>query len=326
MRISTLQSGGLITNYLCTSQCKHCLYSSSPRRAKDYISGDTAAVLFEKIKEMGCTSVHIGGGEPFLNFNGLKEVLRTSQKVGMGIDYVETNSSWFKNHQQACDLLEELKELHLETLLISISPFHNEFIPFNKVKGVIKSCQAVGIKVFPWIYDFYQDLETFSDSRPHPLSEYVAHFGPNYLKKVFKKYWIHPGGRALTSLPGLYRKKDPWILLKHSMPCCELTNTSHFHFDCYGNYIPGLCSGFQIDYRDLGGDIAEKDYPYLHLLYSKGLDGFYRLASEEFGFIPEEKYASRCHLCLEIRRFLVLEKNMEIKEFGPKQFYEESNL
>jgi hypothetical protein len=35
--IKNLRSGGLITNYFCTSSCGHCLYNCSPRWEKQYI-------------------------------------------------------------------------------------------------------------------------------------------------------------------------------------------------------------------------------------------------------------------------------------------------
>ena len=204
-------------------------------------------------------------------------------------------------------------------------PFHNEYIPFYKVKGVIAACQDVGVSVFPWIYEFYDEIDSFPDDRPHPFSQYEKAFGPRYLRRVFQKYWIHPGGRALTACLKLYGQKNTQNLVKDNTPCIELTNTSHFHFDLYGNYIPGLCSGIQIHYRhlDRGKSISKVDYPFLHVLYTRGIKGFYQLAVEEFGFAPKEKYTSKCHLCLEIRRFLVIEKGLEINEFGPKGFYEE---
>ena len=323
LHISYLQSGGLIANYHCSSQCRHCLYSSSPKRDKEYIQKETAANLFKKIKSLGCYSLHIGGGEPFLNTKGLKAVLKAAQEENMQIEYVETNSSWYKNHDSACHVLEDLQESGLSRVLVSISPFHNEYIPFYKVKGVIAACRDTGVSVFPWIYDFYNDIDSFPDDQTNPLSQYIETFGSHYLKKVFQKYWIHPGGRALTSFTDLYGKKNAEHIIEDTTPCIELANTSHFHFDLYENYIPGLCSGTQIHSEDMGHPLPENRYPFLHVLYNKGINGLYQIAAEEFGFVPKEKYVSKCHLCLDIRRFLVLEKEREINEFGPKGFYNE---
>jgi len=68
--ISRLHSGGLITSYYRTSSCAHCLYGCSPRWPKDYIDRETVTRNADKIKSLGCTSIHIGGGEPFPNLEG----------------------------------------------------------------------------------------------------------------------------------------------------------------------------------------------------------------------------------------------------------------
>lgn len=323
LTISRLQSGGLITNYHCSSKCMHCLYASSPKRTKEYIDKDNAAALFKKAMAMGCYSLHIGGGEPLLNTGGLKQVLQAAGEQGMSIEYVETNSSWFKDHDSSCQTLEDLKQNGLATLLVSISPFHNEYIPFKKVKGVMAACRETGVSVFPWISEFYNDIHHFPDDIPHPFSEYVDQYGKNYLKRVVSKYRIHPGGRALTAFRHLYGQKKTGRIADDPTPCIELTNTSHFHLDLNGNYIPGLCSGFQIDYRDLGSPLADDRYRFLNLLYQKGIKELYRIATEEFGFVPQETYTSKCHLCLDIRRFLVTVKKIPGNELGPKEFYKE---
>ena len=89
----------------------------------------------------------IGGGEPFLNLDGLKMVVETALSLGMDIKYVETNSSWYRNIDSACQILSSPREIGLTALLISISPFHKEYIPFYKVKGVIETCNVVNCEI-----------------------------------------------------------------------------------------------------------------------------------------------------------------------------------
>ena len=131
LSISHLLSGGLITNYYCSSTCRHCLYRCSRRLPAEYISAETARVNLETVRELGCRTVHIGGGEPLLKTDGVASVLEVANQVGVHIDYVETNSSWYRNYDAACAVLEELSDRGLSTLLISISPFHNEHIRFD---------------------------------------------------------------------------------------------------------------------------------------------------------------------------------------------------
>ncbi len=326
LTIRTLSSGGVLSNYYCSSRCGHCLYASSPRWEKDYLSEDLALKLFTRIKELGCASVHIGGGEPFLNLPGLKRVLQVALEIGMAVEYIETNSSWFKDEDSAADTLKTIRDLGVPTLLISISPFHNEYIPFYKVKGVVKACAWAGISVFPWVQGFLNDLKSFPDHIPHPFSEYEQQFGADYLKILPSRYWIHLGGRAFDTFRKVIKKNPLTDLLLFKQGCFELEDVSHFHFDPYGNYIPGMCSGVCIDYQDLGSPLSESKYPFITLLYNQGPTGLYERAVEEFGFQPRSHYISKCELCQDIRGFLVLQKQVSTREFGPKQFYVESTV
>lgn len=321
LSLHRLSSGGVITNYYCSSQCGHCLYSSSPRWEKKYLEPGLAREIFGTIRRMGCRSVHIGGGEPFLNFGGLKDVLRAAQAEGVDIEYVETNSSWYKDSGQAREMLLQLPGLGAGTLLISISPFHNEHIPFAKVKGVMDVCADAGVDVFPWVQGFSADIDSFPDDVPHKMAEYEERFGGDYLRKIPNRYWVHLGGRAFKTFGKVFKQRDVDTYIHTINGCIELEEVSHFHFDLYGNFVPALCSGISIDYRDLGKGLEEEKYPFITLLYNKGPAALYRVAVEEYGFEPQAKYISKCHLCHDIRRFLVIEKGVGTNEFGPRQFY-----
>lgn len=322
LTISNLSSGGIITNYYCTSKCKHCLYGCSPKWEKQYISKDTALDNFKKIRSLGCHSVHIGGGEPFLNVEGLKDVVRAANEAGVGIQYIETNSSWFKDIEQASSVLKEVKSLGVDTLLISISPFHNEHIPFYKVKGVMSACRNTGVSIFPWIDDFYEDINSFDDSTTHSLDEYASKFGENYIMNIPLRYWIHYGGRVIQFYKDYVPLKEIDDIIFSATRCSELADTSHFHMDLFDHYVPGLCSGISIHRDDLGQPLSEEKYPAIHILYTKGIGAFYGYAMKNYGFQPtEKKYMNKCHLCFDIRKFLVANHDEHKHEFAPEEFY-----
>ncbi len=320
--IENLLSGGLITNYDCTSLCRHCLYNCGPHREQDYIEEETIRESYKKIRTLRCPSIHIGGGEPFLNISGLKTVLEIARQENIRIEYVETNSSWYTAPNSARKILESLKQSGLTTLLISISPFHNEHIAFWKVKGVIKTCEELGISIFPWMLDFYKDIESFDEIATHGLSEYEKKFGQEYLSSIRSRYWVHLGGRAVKLFEKSLQKKDPEaIMAEASGGCVELVNTDHFHLDLYGNYIPGFCSGLAIQSNDLGNELVPERYPILCTLFAEGIQGFFDFAQSRYGFTTQKSFVSKCHLCLEIRSFLVNEKNLKTHELQPKGFY-----
>ena len=322
--IDRLQSGGVITNYFCTSSCGHCLYFCGPKRQKDYIEKWMLVQIIEKIRSLGCRSIHIGGGEPFLNLGGLKMVVETCRSANIGTEYVETNSSWYKGLNSACEILSSLKERGLSALLVSMSPFHNEHIPFFKVKGVIDACNTVGISVFPWISDFHSEIDAFDDRKTHALAEYENRYGSGYMMRLPSRYWIHPGGRALKTYSRISRL-TPYdeILSSNQGGCRELMDVSHFHFDQFGNYIPGLCSGLALHYTDLGSVATPEKYPFFHILFRGGVAHLLKFVSDEYGFTPTKGYISKCHLCFEIRRYLVIDKGIKAREFQPNDFYEQ---
>ena len=171
--------------------------------------------------------------------------------------------------------------------------------------------------------DFYPDIDAFDDRGMHPMKEYTDRYGPRYLKELSSRYWIHFGGRALDTFSKVLEMR-PYqeILSSNQGGCFELGNVSHFHFDLFGSYIPGLCSGLSIHRDDLGHDLSAEQYPLLRTLFFRGITGLLVLASDQHGFKPSARYLSKCHLCLDLRRYLVLDRGAEYAELQPLAFYE----
>ena len=318
-----LGSGGLITNYHCPSACRHCLYASSPRRSKEYISPETAELLGETARREGAFSLHIGGGEPLLQPEKLNAAVRALRKAGVGIDYVETNCSWYRDHHHAVEVLKRLRDAGAGTLLVSISPFHNETIPLARTRGVLAASREAGIGVFPWVDDFLPDLSAFDQQRPHSLEEYEAYFGAGYLRSIPSRYWVSLRGKALLTYRCFMEEQTVERLLKNSGPCSSLRETSHFHLDLYGNYIPGLCSGLAVAAEDLGEPVDPDRYPFLALLLARGPQALLETARDQYGFRPADAYVNSCELCQEIRTYLVIDAEVDSPDLAPTGFYHE---
>lgn len=289
------------------------------------MDAEVVGEYLEIVRSFGCRSVHIGGGEPLLKPDRLKEILKIAGRSGVSIEYVETNSSWFQDLESAKNILLDLRRRGLGTLLVSISPFHNEFIPFNKVKGVIEVCRKTGINVFPWINAFIKDLSALDQNKTHALETFVEKFGKDYLLRILQKSWIHMGGRSLDTFRSVLKLKTPSQIIKENLSGCapELADTSHFHIDLFGNYIPGLCSGLSISVQDLGRPLSEDRYPVITTLCRSGIQGIYKLAQEELAYSPSRTgYINKCDLCTEIRTFFVKNDFGGSPELNPREFYD----
>lgn len=321
LRINYLVSGGVITNYNCSSRCKHCVYACSPGWPDDYMTSSAADEIFSILKALGCNSVHIGGGEPLLKAEKIFPVLEAAIKNNVGIDYIETNASWYRDESSARIILKELKKRDVYRLLISIDPYHNEYIPFYKVKGLIEACSNVNMSVFPWLMEFWDDIDAFDDKKTHSLKEYAELFGESYLWNLPKKYGLNLRGRALKTYRSMLKVESFDKIIKNSIPCNLLSGIHHFHIDLYGNFIPQSCPGLSIKLGELVNGAEPNKYPVFHRLESAGIKGLVEFAAEEYGYKPKSHYAGRCDLCFDIRSYLILEKESDLPDLKPADHY-----
>ncbi len=320
--IGPLRSGGLMTSYLCSSRCAHCAYLCAPDWTPDYIDEAQTVRVLEAVKRGGCRAVHVGGGEPFLRPQRLLAVLDGCRVESVELEYIETNGAWFLGSEANHTLLDDVRARGVCTLLVSISPFHNAYIPWSRTKGLMQACSAHGISVFPWVAEFIRDIEGFDPATPHSLSEYEERYGPGYVPHIPDRYWVSLRGRAVET----YSRTAPQIpvqqLLDTLGPCTELYGTSHFHVDLYGNYIPGVCSGLAVDVDDVPGALSRERYPVLARLMEEGPRAAVAWARDEHGFEPRESYGGKCELCYDMRRFLVLKAEFYSRDLQPRELYE----
>lgn len=322
LRIGPLHSGGIMANYLCSSRCGHCAYFCGPDWSREYITEKNARRYLSAIRRSGCISVHIGGGEPFLGGDRLANLVCWCHDEGVTVEYVETNSSWFASAGAAEERLLELMEAGLHMLLVSMSPFHNEFIPWRKVAGVLAACERVGMAVFPWTEEMARDVTVLDHRSTHSGAEYEDQFGPAYFRGLPNRYWISPRGRAIHTFRE-FAKALSADEVAHSagQSCPELFDVSHFHVDLYGNYVPGVCSGLAIDVDDLGGSIDRERYRFLSALMDGGVGELLRIARDEFGYAPERTFSGKCDLCYDIRRHLVTGRDVSADDLQPAELY-----
>jgi hypothetical protein len=269
--------------------------------------------------------MHIGGGEPFLRPEGLLAVLESAAEAGVQIEYVETNSFWFNSAERARELLLEIRNRGVYTLLLSISPFHNAFIPFGKVEGVMQACNECGMSIFPWTMEMLPDLQAMDAGRRHSLDEYAARFGEDYVVRAMNRYGVIPGGRALRTLEPYVRRHPLDEILAMQSPCERLQGTTHFHVDLYGNYVPCLCPGLSIRLEDIGDELGVDEYPIFLSLVESGISGLHELAAREYGFEADpDGYFAPCELCTAIRKHIAVDGQAATHELQPVEFYEVS--
>jgi hypothetical protein len=72
----------------------------------------------------------------------------------------------------------------------------------------------------------------------------------------------------------------------------------------------------------LGTPLNPEEYPIISRLFSGGIGEFVSYAAETYGFkASKPAYASKCELCYEVRRFLVVDQGLDSKELQPHGHY-----
>jgi len=292
------------------------------------MSRQTADKIFALLKKTGCHSVHIGGGEPFMNFDGLLEVCKSALEHHVSIDYIETNASWYTNDGDVSEKLRKLISAGIDCLLISIDPFHNEFVPYIKIKNLIKSCRKNGVGTFLWQSRFERIVGQMDENITHSIEEYENIFGKDFIKTISDSYGIGYNGRALRILEKTAKEKYPCEYFLQDSQCqSRITSLGHFHIDPDCNLIPPSCNGFRANIFDLCGEgLGDKKYINFMSVVNGGLEALFKRA-ETLGFIPDSGgYVSKCALCFDIKKYIcgniTAQTGSEPADIGPAGFFD----
>jgi MoaA/NifB/PqqE/SkfB family radical SAM enzyme len=136
----------LITAH-CNASCTHCSTSCGPHR-REHLSREQIFKLIDEAAELTSTEklkVLLSGGEPFLDFDLLLEVIRYA-KGKRAIVTVVTNAYWATSVERARDLLIQLKQAGLRSFAISTSRFHQQFIKRQRVERALQASREVGMR------------------------------------------------------------------------------------------------------------------------------------------------------------------------------------
>ena len=330
-------SGGLILSYKCPSQCRHCMYACSPKWKADWISeADLEKILVQlsnyiEPSPYGSQTVslnyglHFTGGEPFLNYELLCQAVDIAEKLNIPSTFVETNSYWCTSDELTREKLELLKKKGLKGIMISVNPFYLEYVPFERTERAIRIGQEVfGNNLMVYQLEYYRRFKEAGIKGRVAFEDYFRLEGRDtFVKNV--EFFIT--GRAAYALKGTFGESFPRYRASHffSQPCRpSFLRSWHNHFDNYGDYVPGYCGGISLgDCRDLdnllGQGIETEEYPILGFLIDEDIKGLFQF-SKDLGYLgSEEGYFSKCHLCMDIRKYLA--GGGEFKELKPREFY-----
>ena len=299
--------------YRCGNACRHCAYRCGPDIAGDaqaWMSDDTLEAALQRLAdEPRFHGLHLAGGEATLDMDRLEHALRRAAHYGVPVDYLETNGGYAATPRAAREIFRRLHRAGLRAALVSISPYHNEFIPLARTRNALAAAEEVfgANGVIPWLDHFLPLLAKLDPGRAHPLPEFLRVNGlDDGDPELLRLFPLSTGGRAPKALRKFYRLR-PMEAFRGTSCADTLADTTHFHIDPEGLLFTGHCPGLApTAVRDRRGvEITPESAPIFYLLADGGPVALADLARERHGFVPDpEGYAAACDLCGSIRAFL----------------------
>ncbi|MFP3937408.1 MAG: 4Fe-4S cluster-binding domain-containing protein [Phycisphaerae bacterium] len=323
MPVKYWSAAGLMLTSWCNAACASCYLCCSSRR------GETMSVDFglRVWRELQATSphgcrVHLSGGEPFGDWERLVELCTRACREGLGgPEKIETNAFWAGDAAEVRRRVETLDKLGMGKLVISADPYHQQFVPIERCRLAARVAEEVigrervQVRWRDWLASGF-NTDALSAQR----------------RKLLFARWSGDGrdrlnARAAEMLGPLGQLKPVEEFVDCS--CSEaLLRSKHVHVAPEGSVIPGTCAGIVLGRaeRESIGEIWQRlnaEYPRRRVVGRLSADGPAGLLADACrqGFQPADGYASKCHLCSEVRRFL-FRKGLGGWELSPAWIYE----
>lgn len=314
------RSAGLLLTYKCNGACEFCYYNCCPEKG-GLMPVDMAISAWQSLKILAGDNakVHITGGEPFLYWDLLEEILKEAQKRNLGkVDLIETNGFWATKEKIIRQRLKRLVELGMHRFKISTDPFHQEYVDIEPIRRLAKiATKILGHKrvLIRWQKYLEDSAKMKSLSFAEREQKYIS---------AMNDYPCRFTGRAGGRLAELVASKP--IDAIASVNCkSNLLGAKGVHIDPFGNVFSGTCSGIivgnvnQNRLENIWKEFHPGQNEFVNTLFNLGPFGFLEKA-EKLGYKKLKLYANKCHLCTHIRQFF-FDNGLEKSIIGPAECY-----
>ena len=318
-------SAGLILTWWCNARCASCYVSSSPDHDQ-WMSNADALRYWGQLQDgspHGC-KMHLTGGEPFGRWDQLLDLCEQAKKLGLGpLKKIETNAFWATDANIAVERIKALRSQGMEKLCISADPYHQQFIPIARARTAAAAAEEVlgadnvQIRWEKWLREGF-DTSSLDEKARQEL----------FYSMAFESH-LRWQGRAAKELVESQEVKPISDLADN--PCNgALLRSKHVHVGPTGLVMPGTCVGIilgkvgKLNIAEIWQNLVD-DYTTRAIvgpLCSLGPVGLLETAKKT-GFAPAKAYATKCHLCWELRNFLA-GKGKNQDELGPGWMYTSS--
>ncbi len=313
-------SMGLLLTYQCPAECEFCYYNCGPKKS-GLLSIDNAVAAWRGLKDLAGehAKIHITGGEPFLYWQHLQQVLCRADELSLALVYViDTIAYWAEDRTYRIERLLVLDSDKVSRLKIIYDPFHAEYVDFGRVKLLYETaCDLLGIDrvMLRWQQYLKEPPQIDGLSEDQKLSLFL---------QSYRQYPCRFTGRAAGRLAKELADKEIDQIAATNCKKAFLGSKS-VHIDPFGNVFNGVCSGIiigninEIPLEKLWQRFNPAEEEFLNVLFNNGPVGFLKKAAKS-GYKKYRLYAGKCHLCTDLRQFF-FDNGLFRQIIGPEDCY-----
>ncbi len=282
----------------CTAACSMCCFEATPfseekldiERVKSYIdeAGDIDDI----------TTISFSGGEPFIEYDLLLELIAYSTKNHKTSTCI-SNGFWATSYEKAYGMLKRLREAGLSRISFSHDKFHKEYVKTDYIKNALRAASNLGLKTSLGIIK----------TKDEDVGEIIDDLGNSLYGVMLQVFTCYPSGGAMKCLKE--EQFDRTIKAEHLH--CIYDGNIVIAFD--GTIYP-CCSqmvvetGLQIgNFNDITLKEALKKIKnngILFCLRNKELDFFAEIAKNNLGMRIPDYVTSPCEVCAQLLKKEIL--------------------
>ncbi|MHC4701756.1 MAG: radical SAM protein, partial [Planctomycetota bacterium] len=345
------RSAGLLLTCKCNCTCEFCYYNCSPDKG-GLMSVETAIGAWHSLRTLAgdAAKIHITGGEAFLYWGRLQEILEQAEREKLGkVDLIETNGFWATSDKIIRQRLKRLDELGMHRFKVSTDPFHQEYVDAEVVRRLAETARDVlgaGRVLVRWQKYLDNPTEMKSLTPAEREKRYISAINDypcrltgraagKLAELVAARRTETAGGSvgaALCGCPGRPHRVaptsgmvSPELAIPEGNCKSDFLGAKGVHIDPFGNVFSGTCSGIilgnvtQTPLEDIWKRFDPANDEFFAALFKSGPSGLLEEAEKQ-GYKREKPCASKCHLCTAVRQFL-FDKSLCKSIIGPAECY-----
>jgi len=290
----------------CNSQCIYCQADASPQKTEVMSLEGIRNYLDEAVSVSNLESFMVFGGEPMLFPDQAISAFEKAHKQGIPKISMLTNGVWGKTEQNAKELAFRMKKSGLDILGISVDAFHQQFIPLEYPQRAALASTHAGIAEVTWNVAVVESLNG-KNKYDRNTAKILKLLEPVGIEAHVHK--VLPVGRATRNLRRYLKREslqgpcmgDPILENSLTSPECITIEPSGEVSICWNLAIG---NAKQKPLNRIIRDYEWKRNPIIRTLVEEGPMGLMKDARSKGFRVRSAQYGNKCHLCIEVRRFL----------------------